>query len=364
MKLRPLTAAAFAHAAVTPSAVPAALVSPLCATIGIVLYERWQGNAVNLNLWKCGFCASLFAMVVFASGTAAAATAVLTPHSTRMLLLSAFLGIVIGDTLWLQALSLLGARLTILMTTLQPLLAALAGIVFLDQPLPRVAALGILAVCSGLALAQSTPPPPPPDGRTLDPAEALVVTAEENWEEPGAPLVGGDAPAASRPNRQLNSKLVLGAALNLLNMAFDTAGSVLTRRYGVGLSTWHINAVRFGSAAAMTLVGMLATKVWFAIARPGVAKPAWSALAPCSQPLGIWLKVAAGALLVTFLSPALGNYALFGLPLGIWSALNSLGPIWSVPILFILRGETTSSRGLVGAGFAVAVDKGQSNRLP
>ena len=71
-----------------------------------------------------------------------------------MLVLSSFLGIVIGDVLWLQALKLLGARLTILMTTLQPMIAALAGAIFLKQPLSLSAAAGIVAVCAGLALEQ------------------------------------------------------------------------------------------------------------------------------------------------------------------------------------------------------------------
>jgi hypothetical protein len=89
--------ASFAQgAAVTPAtAVPAVLLSPLLSTVGVVCYERWQGTAINLNLWKCSFVSLLFTAIVMSSSTAALTA--LSPLALRMLILSSFLGIVIGD---------------------------------------------------------------------------------------------------------------------------------------------------------------------------------------------------------------------------------------------------------------------------
>ena len=34
--------------------------------------------------------------------------------------------------------------------------------------------------------------------------------------------------------------------------------------------------------------------------------------------------------------------------------LRSLGPVWSIPVLWLVRGERTSARGVLGATLAVA----------
>jgi drug/metabolite transporter (DMT)-like permease len=253
--------------------------------------------------------------------------------------------------LWLQALKLLGARMCILQSTLQPLMAALAGSIFLKQPLAPTAGFGIVAVCAGLALAQfaSAPAPSPPPAATQNDWEraeeeaASALVAEEGE---------GELSANSGALLGAGGRLLLGSCLNLMNLAFDTAGSVITRRYGVGCTTWQINMVRFGSAALMTLAGLGCANAYFAVARPQEARPEWTATAP-PQPAKVWMAVGGGALLVTFLAPALSNHALFGLNLGVWSALASLGPVWSVPVLYVLRRERTSGRGLLGAALAV-----------
>ena len=138
-------------------AVVAALLSPACATAGIVLYAQWGGTAANLNLFKCALATALFLVVGAGAGASAATMFDVTPLALRMLVLSSFIGIVVGDVMWLQALQLLGDRLTVLMSTVQPLLATVAGAIFLQQPIRRSAAAGIATVCLGLAIAQFMP---------------------------------------------------------------------------------------------------------------------------------------------------------------------------------------------------------------
>ena len=112
--------------------------------------------------------------------------------------------------------------------------------------------------------------------------------------------------------------------------------------------------MRFGSAAAITALGCASHQAWSRLTRPDAEPPQWSRLAPSVQPRRVWLAVSGGVLLVTFLSPALSSYALFGLPLGVWSALGSLGPVWAVPVLLLSKGERPSAEGLGGALLAVA----------
>ena len=349
MRALPLHAA-HAHVAVTPgTAVPAVLLSPLLSTVGVVLYERWQGSPANLNLWKCSLASLLFAGVAMSTArsplSAMLEVASLSHVAARMLVLSSFLGIVVGDLLWLRALQLLGARMTILQATLQPLLAALAGAIFLGQPLAPSTGIAIAAVCSGLALAQASPAEAPPPAKIEGDAESSRALVGDG--PAGAEAAGG--PHAHATSQQ---RLLLGSALNLLNLALDTTGSVLTRRHGLTLTTWQLNFVRFGAGALMTLLGLVAVHAWSALARPHAPPPEWAALVP-TQPAKSWVAAGCGCVCTTFLASALANYALFGLPLGIWSAMTSLGPVWSIPVLYLLRREVTSVRGVLGAALAV-----------
>eukprot|EP00930_Biecheleria_cincta_P032997 TRINITY_DN22857_c0_g1_i1.p1 TRINITY_DN22857_c0_g1~~TRINITY_DN22857_c0_g1_i1.p1 ORF type:complete len:459 (+),score=45.33 TRINITY_DN22857_c0_g1_i1:110-1486(+) len=337
-----LSASLASGATITPAtAVPAVLLGPVFSTVGTLLYERWQGSAASLNLIKCSIATILFATVVVSSDAMAATIIALTPRVARMLMLSALLGVVIGDLLWLQALKLMGARMVILQTTLQPLISALAGAAFLNQPLAPSTGLAVAAVCAGLALAQAAKEP----AAAVDDMEAVVAMSNT----PAAAI----QETAGTKARGLRSPLLLGTALNMVNLVLDTAGHVLTRRYGHGLTTWQINMVRFGSGTLMTFLGLLLVNLWSALTKPDEPRPEWAVFIP-AQPLKVWAAIGCGATLCAFLAPACSNYALFGLPLGAWSALNSLDPVWAIPFLWAMRRERTSRRGILGAALAVA----------
>ncbi len=66
-----------------------------------------------------------------------------------------------------------------------------------------------------------------------------------------------------------------------------------------------------------------------------------------------WTKVIVGIMFVTFLCPALSNYALFQIPLGLCLTLTSLGPVYSIPLAFFIAGDKTGLQGVVGAFLAV-----------
>ena len=66
-----------------------------------------------------------------------------------------------------------------------------------------------------------------------------------------------------------------------------------------------------------------------------------------------WSSVAVGVMFVTFLCPALANYALFQLPLSLCLTLNSLGPVYSIPLVYVMVREKSGMQSIVGAFLAV-----------
>jgi EamA-like transporter family len=68
----------------------------------------------------------------------------------------------------------------------------------------------------------------------------------------------------------------------------------------------------------------------------------------------LWLRVSVGVLFVTFLCPMLSNYALFQIDLGLCLTLTSLGPIYAIPLLWLIKGDVISLRAMLGSLLAVA----------
>ena len=78
----------------------AALVAPLAMDVGIVIWdEMWTGHANALNLFKCSVCSVLFVITMsFTTKVDDEASG----EVIAMLLISATIGIIIGDNIWLQ----------------------------------------------------------------------------------------------------------------------------------------------------------------------------------------------------------------------------------------------------------------------
>ena len=106
----------------------AALLAPAVLTIGFYIWDKtWTGSAIFLNAWKGTFASSVFFLVILIH--AAILQQGIFPPETEgdvigWLMLSSFLGIVIGDTFWLMALSRIGALHCILVDSIKPFLAA------------------------------------------------------------------------------------------------------------------------------------------------------------------------------------------------------------------------------------------------
>ncbi len=56
---------------------------------------------------------------------------------------------------------------------------------------------------------------------------------------------------------------------------------------------------------------------------------------------------------MTFVTPLLSNYALFRVPLAVALTLGSVGPLYSLPLLYAMKGEVPSRRAVWGTAAAV-----------
>lgn len=171
-------------------------------------------------------------------------------------------------------------------------------------------------------------------------------------------------------------ELKQGYVLSLLNAGLDTYGAVLTKQYGVGMTVWEINLIRFGFAGlSMLLLSILLTfwtKAYKQHLPPSAGRDASMSNSP-SQPnfhnsptrwfhlpvrnmhRSNWFHVTGGVVLVTFAAPTLFNYALFQIALALTLTLTSVGPLYSLPLEYIFDSEKRipSWKAIVGAILAV-----------
>jgi drug/metabolite transporter (DMT)-like permease len=67
-----------------------------------------------------------------------------------------------------------------------------------------------------------------------------------------------------------------------------------------------------------------------------------------------WIRVSLGVAFVSFLQPALTNYAMFQISLALLLTLESIGPLYSLPLSLLLQNERPTYRACLGAILAVA----------
>jgi drug/metabolite transporter (DMT)-like permease len=68
----------------------------------------------------------------------------------------------------------------------------------------------------------------------------------------------------------------------------------------------------------------------------------------------VWFKIIFGVVFVTFFCPALSNYALFQISLGIALTLSSIGPIYALPLTFLFKSEPLTLLTVLWTVVAVA----------
>mmetsp|Transcript_12306 Transcript_12306/g.20038 ORF Transcript_12306/g.20038 Transcript_12306/m.20038 type:complete len:137 (-) Transcript_12306:40-450(-) len=67
-----------------------------------------------------------------------------------------------------------------------------------------------------------------------------------------------------------------------------------------------------------------------------------------------WIQITAGVGLVTFLCPALSNYALFQIALGLAVSLGSIGPLYGLFLDWPFKGKRPTLYGCAGVFLTIA----------
>ena len=390
----------------------AALAAPFFMSVGFIIWDKiWMnsgGSAFALNLFKCNLATIgfLIAGLIFGFRISDSDGDIGNPSDNEetlgtaigFLILSGFIGIIVGDLAWLESLRQLGASQVIILDTIKPFSAALFGYIILDESIHWAAYIGIVLTVTGVLIV------------SLEGERKNTIESEKDNEDTkvknnngidaelehlsnsdlaeGGKLRGRDndvnvnvnaiegivneehqlppvaihlkAEQASVDNDTTrygfprNKKR--GYVLGILNIFLDTYGFVLTKQHGTMFSTWTINAIRFGSSG----IAMLALSCILCLTSKGKRKgdtkkasvddddndeqPATSSSPPPWYRLpildrGSWTKVCIGVLFVTFCCPALSNYAVFQITLGLAMALGSVTPLYALFLEWPVHGE-------------------------
>lgn len=225
------------------------------------------------------------------------------PDRWLWLSLSGVVGLVLGDLFLFQAFVLIGPRLSMLMMSLAPVLAALQAWVFLDETLTGGQIFGILLTLAGI----------------------------------GWVLMEGNGKSGNDRNYGRGILLGLGGAIG------QATGFVLAKNgLGGDFSPISANLIRM-LAAIVVLWGMTFFQ--------GQVKSTFQTLR--KYPKGVYITAVA-AFLGPFIGVSLSLYALQRVEVGIASTLTSLPPIFLLPISYFVFKERFGWGAVAGTLLAMA----------
>ena len=341
-------------------------------------------------------------------------------QSVGYLILSGCIGIVLGDLAWLEALKQLGASKVILLDTIKPFSAALMGWIFLDETILPVAFSGIALTVLGILIvsldrANKNPPPPPPPVMVMVEVEVVeeenpgcrqqeckpqqprslsfkseTIMEEENTiekqdleaseimevlenEELSSPVQekdrittqqeDNDTTNASSPAQgATRTDKRKGYILGIANIFLDTYGFVLTKQHGKIFTSWTINLIRFGSSGLFMVAVSCFMRGYYHFDKSSKKQPLntqqkmvqWYQMP--TLPTKSWMKVSLGVMFVTFLCPALSNYAVFQISLGLAMSLGSITPLFALLLEWPIHGneKKPTLKALGGALVAIS----------
>lgn len=252
-------------------------------------------SALGMNVGKGLVALLCLGVVVLPTGVA-------TPDwlSVAVLALSGLLGICVGDTLYFLTLQRLGPRLTVLLTTLVPVVTVVAAVWVLGERVEVLAWLGLALTLFGVA---------------------YVL-----WER--------------SPQRQQPHRFVTGLAWGLAFVLVEAIAIVLTK---VGVAEMPaLDATLIRQAAA--LMGLF---VWLAMTRSFV-----SSMAPLTD-RRLFMILVVGAVVGTFLGTWLSVVGLKYTYASVAATLNATSPLFILPLVVLVLKETVSLRAVSGAVVAV-----------
>jgi len=373
----------------------AAILAPFFTALGFIIWDMtWKesgGSAFALNLFKCNLASIGFLIASFTFGfkiSTADEEDFEAGASIGFLILSGFIGIIVGDLFWLESLRLLGASNVLVIDTFKPFTAALLGWLILDENIQKAAFSGIVMTAVGVLIVSLAIEGDGDDNGSKgekkdDEKLQLLSTVQMNKyhsevngidanvdsnleieEEVGMPL---DVPTVqielesinnieSSSNDKINStsNRRKGYVLAITHLLLDTYGSVLTKQHGGRFSTWTVNLIRFGSSGIVMMIVSCAMLLYNRSNQTlNTNSIPWYRLPMMEKKK--WIKICIGVFFVTFLRPALSNYSLFQITLGLALTLGSISPLYAMLLEWPFHGmeKKPTFRSLSGASLAV-----------
>lgn len=267
------------------------------------LFSR-LGNTIppiEMNFLKGILAVALFTATLFILGDPVTN---LTWQTVIILAVSGAIGIGFGDTMYFEALNLLGPRRTLLVTTLAPVFTALLAWVFLDETLNLLAVAGIFLTIAGIA---------------------WVITEQE------------------KDSGQDSSHIRKGIFYAFLAAMTQAIGAVLSRWVLTGTQTSALH-----SALVRLVAGILFIVIWVAVKHQPVGQWVKTKSTP-----RLWGTVAVVVVLGTYLAIWLQQVAFQYTRVGIAQTLLATSPLFVLPFSALQR-ERLSLRSITGVFVAVA----------
>lgn len=365
------------------SGVIAGVTAPFLMALGFLIWDAtWKkagGSAFALNLFKCNLASIAFLIMCFIDGFVKDEFKVdqyqeyYNAESIGFLVLSSTLGILIGDTLWLVALTEIGAARVLVVDAIKPFVAAILGRVLLGETLQPVAFTGIFLTVVGILIVSLDKERKDVDDNNDNNDDEEVCNMEA---AAAVDAIEIKQTSSLKQNyltllRSVPSGKKYGYLCAVTNVIFDAYGSLLTKQHGVGMTTWGINLIRFGFAGVtMTIMSSIMRMQHFLIQNRNQQNQQehisheittdiststynnWYKLP--SMKYKPWIKVSIGVMLVTFLCPSLSNYALFQIPLALAITLGSLTPLYALFLECPIKGNKPTLKSFIGSVFAIA----------
>jgi drug/metabolite transporter (DMT)-like permease len=207
-------------------------------------------------------------------------------------------------------------------------------------------------------------------------SEKRNCTTDSTSPNPCSPDLAVVDPQHSEPkdrdNERQKQDLKIGYLMSILNVVLDTYGAVLIKQHRSRMTVWDINLIRFGFAGlvmmCMSILLCCHEQIQYIFRKrqqrttttnmslvDGIAKDPWYALPVQQMNRSSWMRVSAGVILVTFLTPTLSNYALFQIAVGLALTLTSIGPLYQMPLSYLMQKHSIPSlRSILGAILAVS----------
>jgi len=274
------------------------------------------------------------------------------------------------------------------MDSLKPFLAALAGWAFFDEKFnsPVKASIGLVLTVVGVALVGCEVEGETDIGDGGDEYNSILEVDDRIDNSVNS------SNSTSDQQKKTNESYQYGLFMAVSNVVLHTLGAALTKKFGVEMTTWEINFVRFGFSGLcmllLTCLLLLRDRISrFRLGQSQVYQPhltafgtqqygsvpmtstlpstspshqhdtysqenPWYALPKLSR--ASWVRVTFGVAFVSFMCPALTNYAMFQIPLALLLTLESIGPLYSLPLASVIQKEYPSFRASFGAILAVS----------